>query len=928
MKRKSLIVFILLFSLYANAQHNSNSEKSFFESKNIFNPLSDGMGYHNYRIPSLLVTRKGTILAVMEGREDMNHDHAKNDIVLKRSTNNGDTWSKPTIIQEAGDNVVMNPVMVQALDGTIILTYIYFPKKRHSRDRSHGVKQVDTGFKGNTIERLFVIKSTDEGLSWSEPQEITSVAKSSKNTIVSICGPGVGITLTKGKFRGRVIIPMSEAILKKAKRVDYSFALYSDDNGKTWKHGKFFPPTADGNLGGNEIQMVELEGGKVLASVRSKGYRLISSSEDGAKTWSPLKKHKDLVDTGCMSPLLRYRWKTEKEAGVLIHIGVTGRPDGRKRGKSVIALSYDDGKTWSVQRPLYNQNFDYSSLVILPDGSIGMLAEYDFNGNRATIKFVKFNLSWIESKKKQLLISKKVVKPDVYFRTHPNHIIPENMVIQKFKVELKAGFVEGNDSCSFQYELIEKQGNAKLLSNDNLNKFSTSNKNTFLADWFGLNIIKVSAKNNDGMIVATTLDSIFVHFSHTQLAGGDVTKLDNSYKGNEYIAGKIENGKLVYPGMRFLPSDISKGDTLYEGTKYGAYETKEPRVLALKDGTLIASYHFQVKGKNDAPPGLTLVLTRSLDGGKTWIDDQILMQDVNGVVAYASLVEWKDQVQCYFAGGHRTHQHANAYQGVYRTMSSDKGETWSTPEFMSEMTNLITHGSDTISPSQSPSTNALFIPEMEWRGKKGDAILVPFYIDPVHFLISMDGGNSWDIFYDVEEYPEYKGELNEISWALLDNRTIYVVSRRQSKTGYKNEMLFDLEGNPTFLAQSRKNHKARRCHQGAVKIGTGYYKGRIAVASNYSGDREEATIAISESQKAEKFETKFLTSNAAWGYCHIDWNPKLNGFVLIGESEPFDKNEQVVQMDGGPDRNERYSIECFTFSPKFYETLVEADINK
>ena len=206
--------------------------------------------------------------------------------------------------------------------------------------------------------------------------------------------------------------------------------------------------------------------------------------------------------------------------------------------------------------------------------------------------------------------------------------------------------------------------------------------------------------------------------------------------------------------------------------------------------------------------------------------------------------------------------------------------------------------------------------------------MVPFYVDPVHFLISLDGGENWDIFYDVENYPEYLGELNEISWALLDNRTLYVVSRRQSKKGYKNEMLFDLEGNPTFLGQSKKNHKARRCHQGAVKIPEGPYKGRVAVASNYSGDREEATIALSQTPLAEKFETKYLTSNAAWGYCHIEWNPKLKGFVLVGESEPFDENEQVVPMDSGPDRNERFSIECFAFSPEFYETLVEADIHK
>ncbi|MCK5279751.1 MAG: exo-alpha-sialidase [Cyclobacteriaceae bacterium] len=545
---------------------------------------------------------------------------------------------------------------------------------------------------------------------------------------------------------------------------------------------------------------------------------------------------------------------------------------------------------------------------------------------RANINLTKCNLEISKSESRHLTITKRVIKPDIYFKTHPEHIIPGNMVIQHFKIELEAK-IEGADSgYSYMFELLQAQGDAQLLNLENKDNFSRSNKNTFIADWYGANVLRVTVKN--GNVLATALDTIFVHFSHSQLTGGDVMNLNKSYEGKEYIAGKIVDGKLIYKGMRFLPSDISRGDIRYEGTRFGAYETKEPRVLALKSGTLVAAYHLQVKGANDAPPGLTLVMTRSEDGGKTWIDDQILMQDIEGVVAYSSMIEWKGEVQCYFSGGHRTHQHANKYKGVYRTKSKDEGKTWSVPESMDEMTNLVSSKSDSISASQSPSTNALFIPDMEWKNKRGDAIIVPFYIDPVRFLITLDGGDTWDVFYDVNNYTQYLGELNEISWALLDNRTIYIVSRRQSKSGYKNEMLFDLEGNPAFLGQSRKNHKARRCHQSAVKIPEGEYKGRVAVASNFSGDREEATIAISKTSMAENFVTKFLTTNAAWGYCHIDWNPKLKGFILAGESEPFDENEQVVSMDGGPDRNERFSIECFAFSPAFYETLVEADIHK
>ncbi|GGW36300.1 sialidase family protein [Arenibacter certesii] len=924
------LIFIFYFSYTSIwSQHSTSSiELPIFEISTVFDSQNDNMGYHNYRIPSILVTKKGTTLALMEGRKDMNHDHAKNDLVLKLSTDSGVTWSSPRVIVEAGDNVVMNPVLVQAANGTIILTYIYFPEKRHSSNRSHGVKQVEPGLEGNAIEKVFMVKSKDEGLSWSTPEEITHIAKSNKHSLHAISGPGVGITLKNGKFKDRIIIPMSETILKNGKKTSGNYALYSDDHGNSWKHGKTMPASTDGNSGGNEIQMVELEDGAIMASIRDKGHRLISKSYNGGKTWSRLSAHPELIDTGSMSPLLRYRFKNGNNPGVLIHVGVTGRLDGNKRGKAIIALSYDDGETWPVQKPLYNGKFDYSSLAILPEGKIGMLAEYDFNGDRAKIQLAKFNLEWIEDPNTATLsLDKTIIKPDNYFKTHPDHMLPNDMVIQKFQVQMEAKVHGSKDNLTYQYEIIEAQGDAKLLNQKNLNRFFSSNKNIFLADWYGPNIIKVTAKNNTGDFITSTLDTIFVHFSHTQMAGGDIKNLDKKYTGHEYITGKIINDSLVYKGMRFLPSDISKGDPRYEGTKFGAYQTKEPRVIALDNGVLVASYHFQIKGANDAPPGLTLVMTRSLDGGKTWIDDQILMQDINGVVAYTSMVQWGDEIHCYFSGGHSSHPHANKYKGVYRTISTDLGKTWSQPESMNEMTKLLTSKIDTIAPNQSPSTNALFIPDMEWKGKKEDAYIVPFYVDPVKFLITMDGGKSWDIFYDSLEYPEYMGELNEISWALLEDRTIYVVSRRQSKTGYKNEMLFDLKGNPTFIGQTRKNHKARRCHQGAVAVPEGPFKGRIAVASNFSGDREEATIAISNTSNAEKFTTKFLTTNAGWGYCHIDWNPKLKGFVLVGESEPFDENEQVIHMNNGPDRNERFSLKFFAFSPEYYDTLIEADIH-
>ena len=171
------------------------------------------------------------------------------------------------------------------------------------------------------------------------------------------------------------------------------------DNGKTWTHGQPCPPSDEGATGGDEVQMIELEDGAVYTSIRSRGHKLVSESNDGGNSWAPLKSHQELPDTGCMSPLLRARWKNGSIPGILMQVLVTDRLIKNRRGNAIIALSYDDGQTWPTKKVLYEHEFDYSSLVLLSDGRIGMLAEYDFNGERAKTKFVKFDLQWVESEK-------------------------------------------------------------------------------------------------------------------------------------------------------------------------------------------------------------------------------------------------------------------------------------------------------------------------------------------------------------------------------------------------------------------------------------------------------------------------------------------------------------------------------------------------
>ena len=99
------------------------------------------------------------------------------------------------------------------------------------------------------------------------------------------------------------------------------------------------------------------------------------------------------------------------------------------------------------------------------------------------------------------------------------------------------------------------------------------------------------------------------------------------------------------------------------------------------------------------------------------------------------------------------------------------------------------------------------------------------------------------------------------------------------------------------------------------------YTNRVVLVSNWSGDREEATIAISSDESARNFETRLLSSNTGFGYCDVEYDKTRYGFVVIGESEPYDNEGNVIKILGGPDRNERFSIQCYRFSPEYYQTL-------
>ena len=331
---------------------------------------SGSEGYHTYRIPGLVVTTKGTLLAFCEGRKTGRSDHGDLDLVLRRSTDCGKMWSKQTIVHEEGGSekiTIGNPCpVVDAGTGTVWLSFC------------------------RNNDRVFMTHSDDDGVSWTKPVEITKDVKDPKWGWYAT-GPGHGIQMTRGKHKGRLVIPCDCGDSKGWDGWDKkgrSLVIFSDDHGRSWQRGRI------SDRGMNECEVAELAGGRLLLSMRNyfgKNQRAFATSEDGGESWSESKHHEQVYCPTCQSSLHRYSW----EPNILLYSG----PGGGGRNNLTIRVSYDEGKTWPVAKVLHEGPSAYSDLAVLEDGTICCLYEGGRQHAYETITFAKFSLNWLTKPK-------------------------------------------------------------------------------------------------------------------------------------------------------------------------------------------------------------------------------------------------------------------------------------------------------------------------------------------------------------------------------------------------------------------------------------------------------------------------------------------------------------------------------------------------
>ena len=336
-------------------------------------------GYACFRIPAIVKAPNGELLAFCEARKLSCSDHGDVRIVMKRSADNGATWSKLQTVVENGNNQAGNPAPVFDLQdnkykkGRLFLCY------NTGTDYEKEVRD------GKAIREIWYKTSVDNGKTWSESVNITpSVSKPNKPSVNPAYTfkedwrsyantPGHALQLTRGQNKGRIFIPAnhSEGGAKLQFKDYVAHGFYSDNHGATWQ---LSPNIA--YEGSNESTAAELNNGGILMNIRNQSgddkHRIMAYSQSAGEKWDTVYIEKQLIDPVCEGSMLNFT--TKKGQNLLIFSNLDHLSS---RENLTLKYSADDGKTWQLGKTIYTGSAAYSDLVIQKGNAIGILYEKD-----------------------------------------------------------------------------------------------------------------------------------------------------------------------------------------------------------------------------------------------------------------------------------------------------------------------------------------------------------------------------------------------------------------------------------------------------------------------------------------------------------------------------------------------------------------------
>ena len=336
-----------------------------FEQHNLFKP-GEG-GYDTYRIPSMVVTNRGTVLAFCEARSSLS-DYGNIDLVVRRSTDGGKTWSGISVVADDGDHTMHNPCpVVEGKSGTIWLPFC------------------------RNYKQVLLMKSTDDGRTWTGPVDITTQALNPAWPWVGT-GPGHGIQLASG----RLLIPCwTDDTPTLGNRVT-SYVFVSDDAGTSWKVGGVLDQNAS-----SECEAVELADGSIYMSMRRRGGdgRAFAFSKDGGLTWSAVQHDPTLPSPRVQGSVVRLTIGDRDDRNRVL-LAFPDAPKGRR--DMTVRLSYDECRTWPAAKLVHEGPSAYCDLAVTQDHQILLLYEADDGAEAlakdsayARLTLARFNLAWL-----------------------------------------------------------------------------------------------------------------------------------------------------------------------------------------------------------------------------------------------------------------------------------------------------------------------------------------------------------------------------------------------------------------------------------------------------------------------------------------------------------------------------------------------------
>lgn len=359
--------------------------------------------HKSYRIPAIISHPDGTLLAFAEGRVKGSDDFGDINIVLRRSTDDGKTWSQMSTVADYDSLQAGNPAPV------IDLSDPDYPEGRIFLFFNTGNNHEGEIRKGNGYREVWYITSADKGTTWSDPVNITASVHRLKKPEVDPAynfsedwrsyanAPGHAFQFSEGKYKGRIVVPANHSAGEPLNDWgDYaSHTFYTDDHGKNFRLGQTLPVP-----GSNEATAAEITSDRLILNARNqKGdirARIVGISDDGGETWQNFFFDNMLPDPVCQGSIINFGKQNSKNI-----LAFSNLADTLNRDNLTLRLSYDDGESWT-QKILIDKAAEtskskdytaYSDLVVLSSGRIGILYERD-NYSEIVFKIIKPEITW------------------------------------------------------------------------------------------------------------------------------------------------------------------------------------------------------------------------------------------------------------------------------------------------------------------------------------------------------------------------------------------------------------------------------------------------------------------------------------------------------------------------------------------------------